>query len=263
MNTVESLPEDWTVPEPLFALLGRSLEKQRCLKKEGHLLIVLHEPPKEDAMEREGFLLWRNPEGDVRALDNPDGHLRVMDTLSRYEKRLEVLGDQIDRHPDARTLFHIQKTLQPISRALRNFYNTLHVAVEAHPGDPVLTSLSDHALKLDRESDFITTEAKAALDFIMAEEAEAQSEANLEMTRAAHRLNRIVALFLPMTALASLFGMNLVSGLESTPPWLFWLVFFGGITLGWVMRQVVIDQRKIPDPLKLRLGLKKVTGLKD
>ena len=46
----------------------------------------------------------------------------------------------------------------------------------------------------------------------------------------------LVALFLPLTAFASVFGMNLPSGLESSSSALFWVVLFGGLTLGLVLR---------------------------
>jgi Mg2+ and Co2+ transporter CorA len=52
-----------------------------------------------------------------------------------------------------------------------------------------------------------------------------------------HRLNILAAIFFPLTAIASLFGMNLRSGLEASPTWVFWVVFLAGIVVGMVVRE--------------------------
>ena len=66
----------------------------------------------------------------------------------------------------------------------------------------------------------------------MARRAEEQARTGREMAAASHRLNIIAAIFLPLTALGSMFGMNLVSGLEKQPIWLFWAVLVAGVAIG-------------------------------
>lgn len=59
--------------------------------------------------------------------------------------------------------------------------------------------------------------------------------------RVANRLNILAAIFLPLTALAGILGMNLPSGLEGGLAWGFWAVLGCGILFGislscWVVR---------------------------
>jgi Mg2+ and Co2+ transporter CorA len=52
-----------------------------------------------------------------------------------------------------------------------------------------------------------------------------------------HRLNLIAATFLPITALGSLFGMQLEHGLEhENAPWVFWGVAIAAFVLGLIVR---------------------------
>lgn len=49
----------------------------------------------------------------------------------------------------------------------------------------------------------------------------------------------MAAVFLPLTAVASVFGMNLRSGLEESPAWIFWLVLVGGIAAGLFVSEIL------------------------
>lgn len=62
-----------------------------------------------------------------------------------------------------------------------------------------------------------------------------------QMATTGHRLNIIAALFLPVTAVASVLSMQVSSGLANTP-FNFWTVLFAGSLLGgslalWVSRR--------------------------
>jgi Mg2+ and Co2+ transporter CorA len=65
------------------------------------------------------------------------------------------------------------------------------------------------------------------------------------MTRAGHRLNFLAAIFLPLTAVASVFGMSLPSGLENSPTWVFWSVLLFGLLLGIVIRGLLLSGNNI------------------
>ena len=57
------------------------------------------------------------------------------------------------------------------------------------------------------------------------------------MLVSAHRLNLIAAVFLPVTAIATLFGMNLKSGMEgSFDPWAFWLLLGFSLLCGLLIK---------------------------
>ena len=56
----------------------------------------------------------------------------------------------------------------------------------------------------------------------------------------------LIAIFLPVTAIASLFGMNLRHGFEEiTTPLVFWGVLIVGLALGWSVK-VGVDSRGEP-----------------
>ena len=75
------------------------------------------------------------------------------------------------------------------------------------------------------------------LDFTSAQQAEAQAKVSLLLARDGHKLNTIAAVFLPITALASIFSMTLRSGLETWfSPWLFWVIVGAGVLLGFTMK---------------------------
>ena len=74
----------------------------------------------------------------------------------------------------------------------------------------------------------------------MAREAEEQAKLSKEAVCASHRLNILAALFFPLTAIASLFGMNLAHGLSEHSPAMFWLVFVAGTGLGFAMKAWVL-----------------------
>ncbi len=45
------------------------------------------------------------------------------------------------------------------------------------------------------------------------------------------------------TAVASVFGMNLRSGLEEAPPWMFWLVLFGSMAVGLFISETLVAMK--------------------
>jgi len=69
--------------------------------------------------------------------------------------------------------------------------------------------------------------------------------------RAQHKLNILAAIAFPLMSVSAVFGMNLQSGLENKPLFLFWLVFLGGLSLGlfvkgWVSSTPVPENKRQP-----------------
>ena len=50
------LPATWEVPAEFRSRLGEKAGRQRAMMAEGHLLLVLHAPPKKDEPDRKGRL---------------------------------------------------------------------------------------------------------------------------------------------------------------------------------------------------------------
>ena len=63
------------------------------------------------------------------------------------------------------------------------------------------------------------------------------------MTLAQHKLNVLAAVTFPVMAVATLFGMGLVHGLENKPPYLFWFIFVIGFVMGMLTKRWVTSDR--------------------
>jgi Mg2+ and Co2+ transporter CorA len=68
------------------------------------------------------------------------------------------------------------------------------------------------------------------------------------MAVSAHRLNLLAALFFPIAALSSIFGMNAKHGLEAFPsPWIFWGVLGVGFLSGLILTLVIAKKPTPPN----------------
>jgi Mg2+ and Co2+ transporter CorA len=86
----------------------------------------------------------------------------------------------------------------------------------------------------------VTGDAENALDFfIEAKQAEEQTALARRATEAQHRLNMVAALFLPITAVGSVLGLNLHNGFENVGPATFWVVCVVAFATGFVVRALV------------------------
>ena len=68
---------------------------------------------------------------------------------------------------------------------------------------------------------------------------EEEAKLSQQAVQTGHRLNVLAAVFFPLTAIASLFGMNMHSGLEDFT-WDFRVVLLAGISVGVVVREWVL-----------------------
>ena len=74
----------------------------------------------------------------------------------------------------------------------------------------------DRQTAAKRTAELLVQDAQFGLSYIAARQSEAQAESAARMAATAHRLNVIAALFLPLTAVASVLGMDIHSGLSDT-----------------------------------------------
>lgn len=235
------LPPTWNLPDSLRARLGHStFGRQRALFEDGHLLLVLHRPPSADSSKREGVLFWRSPAGDwqfSRGGPGPGGLKRHLQDYAELEARLTAQYDQAD---NSTALFTLIEALTPLVRAVRSQHAALQSARESLKDDPFLIEMRDRAYELERNFDLLQEDARNALHYRTARDGEEQARLGRETLRATHRLNVVAALFLPLTSIASVFGMNLPHGIEAKSALLFWGVFAGGLALGFLIRAWVV-----------------------
>lgn len=241
MKTI--VPEDWEVPPQIRARFGDSAGRQRAMAANGHLLLVLHQPPGPNDRERDACLLWRSPEGVWQwTSDGTTTNLLKRHILS-FASKVEQLENQLQSACCAADYFELLQAITPLHRTCRNLHTTLQTARDMVVDDKDVIVARDAAGDLERAFELLHNDAKNGLDFTAAQKAELQSQRSYEMAMSAHRLNLLAALFFPVTAISSIFGMNFSSGLESIPgQWLFWGILGGGLLTGILLTQVIAQK---------------------
>ena len=226
----------WNLPEAIRERLGLdNYGAQRAIAEAGHVLLVLHEPPKPGAQVREHAVFLRTPDGQWAYHGQPHGEAMLVALLDRYQKALDGNDAQYEDAQDASALFAVIERLRPLARAAANLAQALQKTRELVRQDKVVITARDQAQELSRNADLLLADAQLALNFHLAKQAEAQARAADAGQRAQQKLNLLAAFTFPTMALATVFGMNLHSGLEDLPPVGFWLVFLAGALMGGVL----------------------------
>jgi hypothetical protein len=235
------VPPTWSLPAAIRIRLGQSTYgRQRAIIEDGHLLLVLHKPPGPDDRGREGVLFWRTPAGEWqcnRGGPGPGGIKRHVQTYSDLEAKLTA---DYERELDLNELFDLVETLTPLVRSVRNMHQALQTAREGIKQDPFLIELRDLSYEPMRNLELLSEDVRNAIQHRTAREAEAQACLTRQTLQASHRLNILAALFFPLTAVASLFGMNLTHGLDEHDVSIFWVVASISIGLGFIMKGWVL-----------------------
>lgn len=203
----------------------------------GHLLLILHELPEPGVPERQGLFFWRDPAGKWSTNVRGSGLSELRALVTRYIERVDALESAFAAATSVERLFPVLRAATPIVRASKQMHEVLQAAREAQRKDRDIINVRDLAGEVVRAAELLSAEARTALEFDIAESAEAQAKANRALAEAGQRLNLLAAVFLPLTAVASVFGMNLPSGLEGfASPMLFWIVLVAGIGVGLLVR---------------------------
>jgi len=202
---------------------------------DGHLLLILNSVPEPGSFRRKSALFWRDPKGQWRSTLSVEALRSLHRLVEAYEKTAEELEDRLEKGDDANSLHEVLSRSVPIARAARNLHAALQEARQA-VDDPELINLRDHAGEAERTLDLVREDARIALEFLHARKSEEQAEQSARIAAIGYRLNLLAAVFLPVTALGAIFGMNLMHGLEGAGPAAFWLVAGGAIASGaWLL----------------------------
>lgn len=208
------LPAAWDVPAEFRQRLGEQAGRQRIMQADGHLLVILHAPPRDDGREREGRFFWRDPSGKWTPTGSSPSQPGLGEFLAQYERAIDGLQRDEDAAKTARDYFNLLNRLQPMVRTTRNLHGTLQEAREANPNDRQLLLWRDRAYAISRSAELLHADAKNALDFAVAQRAEDEAESSRRVEAAGHRLNVLAAMFFPIVTLAAIFGMEMPNGLE-------------------------------------------------
>ena len=237
------LPFLWELPDEIKERFGeRGAGKQRAMVADGHLLLVLHRSPKRDQRRREGVFFWRKPDGEWLCSGKGEGLHGLRRHIEEYSLAEQGFSEEYDRAEAAEDYFQILEEMAPLHHAAKNLHATLQAAREGVPDDRDIIDLRDWAYDLERTLDLLYMDTKNALDFNIAKKAEEEAKLSLRSLQTAHRLNMLAAIFFPLTAISSVFGMNLRSGLEDASILIFWVVSVLGILLGFAIREWVLTR---------------------
>ncbi|TWT95276.1 hypothetical protein Pla108_34200 [Botrimarina colliarenosi] len=213
-NACPLLPPSWDVPKEFRERLGDDVGRQRMVQADGHLLLVLHAPPRSGEDHRVGRLFWRNPQGQWKPAGLTHSEPAIAELLSEYERMATEIDTLEDGAAAAEDYFDILTELGPMTRSANNLSTVLEESRLVADDDRLLLLMRDRAYALVRRLDLMQKEAKTSLDFVVARRAEEQAESARHQAAAAHRLNLLVAFFFPLATLAAVLGMNLSNGLE-------------------------------------------------
>ncbi len=227
----------WSLPAEITARLGsESWGAQRAIFEAGHLLLVLHTPPKTDGNEREHELFLRLPQGkwQYKGIDHGDHALTKY--MEDYQQLYVALENRFEKASNIDALFAVIDSLIPLARSSNNMKLALQTARESLGNDAFLIDMRDRSVDIARGFELLLADARLALEFRLARSAEVQARAAEIGNRAQHKLNILAAVAFPLMSVSAVFGMNLQSGLESLPVVAFWLVFLGGLSLGLLVK---------------------------
>jgi hypothetical protein len=248
------IPANWSLPDSIRSRISQTTYgRQRAIVEDGHVLIILHKPPGPDDRTRDSVLFWRNPAGEWHFNRGAagSGNTALKRHVQTYVDVEAKLTQDYEKAAGTEALFNLLEELTPMSRATENMYLALQAAREAVKGDLFLIEVRDLAYEVSRNIDLLLEDVRNAIQYRAAREAEAQSHASREALQAGHRLNILAALFFPLTAITSVFGMNLRHGLDDQSALLFWVIFAAGVALGfffkgWVLGKPVSRSKEKP-----------------
>jgi hypothetical protein len=245
METKSLLPRVWDVPPVFRSRLGAKAGRQRMMFADGHLLLVVHQPPGPDDPERQGRFLWRKPDGTWTSNDLGSGPNVLSRHLDQFAEALAACDELEDRATRAEDYFHVLDRLAPIHRAARHLHQVLQEARQAIPDARELINCRDRAYEIERNAELLHTDTTNALDVLAAKKAEEQAQASHQMAVSAYRLNLLVAFFFPLATLSGILGVNLLHGFEYVAPPLPFLAFlFAGLLSGFGLMAFVNVRRK-------------------
>ncbi|HEX2372965.1 MAG TPA: magnesium transporter CorA family protein [Actinomycetota bacterium] len=152
-----------------------------------------------------------------------------------------VMGDDDDDDPELflEELFRARHGLiavRAMSALSREIYARMATLTRFVPADarPMVADITDQFERIKGLAEAETEFLQAVIDFH-------QARTNTKMTIAAERLAVIAAVTLPITAISSVYGMNIIAN-DATDPWhlaavLLVMATISGILLRWAKRQ--------------------------
>jgi hypothetical protein len=232
------IPPRWKTPEEFHDRLGEKAGRQRAMTADGHLLLVLHKVPKPGDPERPARLFWRDPAGAWQSSEGGTGAGELIEHVAEFDRAVDAVEAKARVADEADEFFAITRAVNPMLRTVRHLHSTLQQAREA-TDDRQLIGARDMAGELERTLELLYADATHAMQFLVAAKAEEQAASSEQIAISSQRLNLLLAFFLPLTAAASVIGMNLKHGLDDHSEKVFWSVVGACLVLGLIVVAVV------------------------
>ncbi|MEO8698829.1 MAG: hypothetical protein ABI867_02265 [Kofleriaceae bacterium] len=232
------IPHNWEVPKVFRDRLGTHAGRQRAMHHDGHLLIILHDVPKADVPERTARLYWRKSDGTWKSTGSGATNVAAMKAhVEEYATVIDAMEARAQVATRASEWFDLLHESAPLLRAVRGMSAALQEARDLVKEDFQLIAVRDAGQDVERAVELIHGHARSGLDYSIAKGVEDNALNSKHVVESGHRLNLIAATFLPITALGSLFGMQLSHGFETwQSPWVFWGVAGLAFLLGLIVR---------------------------
>jgi Mg2+ and Co2+ transporter CorA len=217
----------------------------------GHLLLILHQPPVRNSRSREPHLFYRKPDGTWHSTADGNGLAALNKLLERFERLIETLELQEDQAQSAREYMALIEEMLPLKRTVANLHATLDEARKGLPQVRELINFRDHAYEISRSADLLYEAIKAGGELAQTRHAEVHARHAHLMAQSAHRLNLLVAFFFPLATMATVFGMNLPHGLDALQaPLPFLVVCAVGFVLGVLLLGLLFKRPEDPDRVR-------------
>jgi hypothetical protein len=245
MNSI--VPDTWKIPPQLAARFGDSAGRQRAMHAEGHLLLVLHEPPRRNDQRAPSQIIMAGTERQMGLQYRWQRQRPLKKHVASFAERAEDLEMKMQEASCADDYFFLLQTIAPLHRSSRNLHATLQQARDMVAEDRDIIVARDSAGDIERTFELLHQDAKNGLDYTVARKSELQSQQSYEMALSAHRLNVLAAIFFPITALSSIFAMNPALAPETllhTP--IFWTVLGAGSLTGLLLSRSIMHKPEEP-----------------
>ena len=235
------LPPGWEIPVAIRERMGEKVGRQRAMAADGHLLLVLHKPPKAGDNNRQGRFFWRKPDGSWLSNELGSGSAGINKHLVEYSDLVEKFDRLEESATTVDQMFNIIEAMSPLQRSTRNLHAALQEARTLIANDRDLINLRDRAYEIERAAELLLGEVQTALEFALAKKTEEQTAAAHQMALASHRLNLLAAFFFPIVTLCSIFGVSLNHGLEQVipAPYAFLAVIGFGLLMGLILCSIL------------------------
>jgi hypothetical protein len=240
MNEKLKLPGHFELERDLREQLSSRPGHQRCVVGNAELLLVLHEVPAAGVPEREALFFWRKYDG-TWVQNGGSGIDDVGALLDRYAHAIDANEETLEKTDSTAELFGILRHAGPLSRSSRNMVSALEQALAQEPDDTQVRNYRDRAREIERAAELLHADARETMLFWQAESSEKHTKSAERLGNIVFKLNLLTGFFLPLVALAGLFGMNV--DLPDFVKGMFWWIFFGGLFVGgWLMRYVAREK---------------------